>query len=183
MPFKFRSLEIPDVVVIEYISFPDHRGFFAEIYKRSDFLSNGIPYDYIQANMSYSRRGVIRGLHYQLKPAEQGKLVYVIQGRIYDVAVDIRKGSPHYGRYVAEEIYQGKAIWIPPGFAHGFQAIEDSIVVYMVTKEYSPQHERCIHWKDEELAIKWPLQEAIISEKDSRCPRLGEAETNFSYPL
>jgi len=133
--------------------------------------------------MSYSKRGVIRGLHYQLKPAEQGKLVYVIQGRIYDVAVDIRKGSPHYGRYVAEEIYQGKAIWIPPGFAHGFQAIEDSIVVYMVTKEYSPQHERCIHWRDEELAIKWPLQEAIISERDSRCPRLRDAEINFSYPL
>ncbi len=183
MPFKFRQLDIPDVVVIEYISFPDHRGFFAEIYKRSDFLSSGIPYDYVQVNMSYSRRGVIRGLHYQLKPAEQGKLVYVIQGRIYDVAVDIRRGSPYYGRYVAEEIYPGKAIWIPPGFAHGFQAIEDSIVVYMVTKEYSPQHERCTHWKDEELAIKWPLQEAITSEKDSRCPRLREAETNFSYPL
>ncbi|MEM4970749.1 MAG: dTDP-4-dehydrorhamnose 3,5-epimerase [Sulfolobales archaeon] len=183
MPFKFKTLEIPDIVVIEYISFPDHRGFFAEIYKRSDFLSNGIPYDYIQANMSFSRRSVIRGLHYQLKPAEQGKLVYVIQGRIYDVAVDIRKGSPYYGKHVAEEIYPGKAIWIPPGFAHGFQAIEDSIVVYMVTKEYSPSHERCIYYRDEDLAIKWPLQEAIVSEKDSKCPKFRYAETNFGYPI
>jgi dTDP-4-dehydrorhamnose 3,5-epimerase (EC 5.1.3.13) len=101
MPFKsFKKLEIPDVMLIEFIRFPDERGFFAELYKRTDFLANGVPYDFVQVNLSFSRKGVVRGLHYQLRPMEQGKLVYVISGRVYDVAVDIRKGSPWFGKYV-----------------------------------------------------------------------------------
>jgi len=101
MPFKsFRKLEVPDVIPVEFVRFPDERGFFAEPYKRTDFLTNDIPYDFVQFNLSFSRRGVVRGLHYQLKPMEQGKLVYVISGRVYDVAVDIRRGSPWYGRHV-----------------------------------------------------------------------------------
>ncbi len=183
MPFSFKPLEIPDVILVTYKSFPDERGFFAELYKRTDFLANSIAYDFVQVNMSFSRRGVLRGMHYQLKPAEQGKLVYVIQGRILDVALDIRRGSPHYGRHVSAEVGPGAAIWIPPGFAHGFQALEDTIVVYMVTKEYSPQHERCIAWDDPELGIEWPIRDPIVSEKDRKCPPLRQAESNFGYPV
>lgn len=180
MPFRFSRARIADVVLVEYTRFPDQRGFFSELYRASSFVPE-IPSSFVQVNASFSRRGVVRGLHYQLRPAEQGKLVFALSGRILDVALDIRRGSPHFGEHVAEEIAPGKAIWIPPGFAHGFQALEDSLVVYMVTKEYSPQHERCIAWNDPSTGIEWPLEEAIVSEKDSKCPRLGEAETNFTY--
>jgi len=157
--------------------------FFAELYKGTDFLSEGIPYDFVQVNLSYSRRGVVRGLHYQLRPAEQGKLVYVISGRVFDVAVDIRKGSPWFGRYVAATLEPGYALWIPPGFAHGFQALEDAYFLYLATKEYNPQCERCIRWDDPEIGIPWPIRDnVILSEKDKKCPPLREAETNFVYP-
>lgn len=186
MPFNyFKKLEIPDVILIEPKVFMDERGFFMELYKRTPFLSAGIPYDFVQVNLSKSKRGVVRGLHYQLKPMEQGKLVTVVQGRIFDVAVDIRRGSPWYGKYVAVELSMENhnLLWIPPGFAHGFQALEDNtIVLYLVTKEYSPEHERCIKWDDPEINIGWPLKkEAIVSEKDKKCPPLQEAETNFEY--
>lgn len=185
MPFKtFRRLSIPDVILIEYVKFPDVRGFFAELYRRTDFLANGVPYDFVQVNLSFSIKNVVRGLHYQLKPMEQGKLVYVISGKVYDVAIDIRRGSPWYGRYTSIVLEPGCALWIPPGFAHGFQALEETYFLYLVTKEYSPQHERCIYWNDPELKIEWPIKEnVVISEKDSRCPLLRSAETNFDYPL
>jgi dTDP-4-dehydrorhamnose 3,5-epimerase len=113
---------------------------------------------------------------------EQGKLVYVLSGRVYDVAVDIRIRSPWYGRYVGVFLEPGQALWIPPGFAHGFQALEDTYFLYLVTKEYSPQHERCIKWDDPEIKIEWPIKEnVILSEKDRRCPPLKEAEMNFEY--
>ena len=182
MPFKFRRLEIPDVVHVEYVRFPDQRGFFAELWKRTDFLASGVPYGFVQVNLSFSRRGVVRGLHYQLRPAEQGKLVYVVTGRVLDVAVDIRRGSPWYGRYVAVELAPGAALWVPPGFAHGFQALEDTYFLYLVTKEYSPQHERCIRWDDPQIAVQWPMKDnIIISDKDAKCPSLQQAETNFEY--
>ncbi len=187
MPFKrFERLEIPDVILVEPVVFPDERGFFAELYKRTPFLSEGIPYDFVQANISKSKKGVVRGLHYQLRPMEQGKLITVLRGRIIDVAVDIRRGSPWYGRHVAVELSEDnpRLLWIPPGFAHGFQALEDdTLLLYLVTKEYSPEHERCIRWDDPELGIQWPLPgSAILSEKDKKCPPLREAETNFHYP-
>jgi dTDP-4-dehydrorhamnose 3,5-epimerase len=183
MPFKsFKRLEIPGVILVEFTMFPDERGFFAELYKRTDFLTNDIPYDFVQVNLSFSRRGVVRGLHYQLKPMEQGKLVYVISGRVYDVAVDIRRGSPWYGRHIGVTLEPGYALWIPPGFAHGFQALEDTHLLYLVTKEYSPQHERCIKWDDPEIGVQWPVKEnAILSERDKKCPPLRKAETNFEY--
>ncbi len=186
MPFRrFTRLEIPDVILVEAVRFPDQRGFFQELYKRTDYLAAGIPFDFVQVNVSFSRRGVVRGLHYQLKPMEQGKLVAVLRGRIVDVAVDIRRGSPWYGRHVKVELSgdEPRLLWIPPGFAHGFQALEDSLVLYLVTKEYSPRHERCIRWDDPDLGIEWPLREGVVlSEKDKRCPPLREAETNFEYP-
>jgi dTDP-4-dehydrorhamnose 3,5-epimerase len=183
MPFElFKRLDISDVILIKFIKFHDERGFFAELYKRSDFLTNDIPYDFVQVNLSFSKRGVVRGLHYQLKPMEQGKLVYVISGSVYDVAVDIRRGSPWFGRYVGVSLEPGYALWIPPGFAHGFQALEDTYFLYLVTKEYSPQHERCIRWDDPQIGIQWLIKEGIIlSERDKRCPPLKEAETNFTF--
>jgi len=183
MPFNFKKMEIQDVVLITPKKFEDVRGFFSEIYKRTDFLSERVPYDFVQVNLSNSKRGVIRGLHYQMRPMEQGKLVTVMKGKIYDVAVDIRKGSPSYGKYVGVELNdQDRSLfWVPPGFAHGFQAIEDSLVVYFVTKEYSPPHERCINWLSEEISVGWPLKEAIVIEKDSKCPKLRDAENNFIY--
>lgn len=184
MPFEqFKRLEIPDVIYVKYKVFEDVRGFFAELYKRTDFLSEGIPYDFVQANLSYSRRGVVRGLHYQLRPFEQGKLVFVVSGRVFDVAVDIRKGSPWFGRYVGVTLEPGYALWVPPGFAHGFQALEDTYLLYLVTKEYSPQHERCIRWDDPDIRISWPMGDnVILSERDKKCPHLREVETNFEYP-
>ena len=184
MPFElFKRLEIPDIVLVKFTRFYDDRGFFAELYKRTDFLANGIPYDFVQVNLSSSRRGVVRGLHYQLRPAEQGKLVYVVAGRVYDVALDIRKGSPWFGRHVGVLLEPGYALWIPPGFAHGFQALEDTHFLYLVTKEYSPQNERCIKWDDPEIKVNWPVKEGVIvSERDKKCPPLREAETNFTYP-
>ncbi|WP_440060013.1 dTDP-4-dehydrorhamnose 3,5-epimerase [Thermogladius sp. 4427co] len=185
MPFKsFKRLEIPDVILVEYTIFPDQRGFFTELYKKTAFHAGGITYDFAQANLSFSRKNVVRGLHYQLKPAEQGKLVYVIDGRVYDVAVDIRRGSPWFGKYVGVVLEPGLALWIPPGFAHGFQALEDSYFLYLVTKEYSQQLERCILWDDPEIGINWPIREGVIlSERDKKCPRLREAEINFEYPV
>ncbi|MEB2835864.1 MAG: dTDP-4-dehydrorhamnose 3,5-epimerase [Desulfurococcales archaeon] len=187
MPFKeFKRLEIPDVILVEPVVFPDERGFFAELYKRTPFLSEGIPYDFVQVNISKSKKGVVRGLHYQLRPMEQGKLITVLRGRIVDVAVDIRRGSPWYGMHVAVELSEDnpRLLWVPPGFAHGFQALEDeTLLLYLVTKEYSPEHERCIRWDDPDLGIQWPLpRSAILSEKDKKCPPLREAETNFHYP-
>ncbi len=186
MPFRlFKRLEIPDVVVIEPVVFSDYRGYFKEIYKETDFSLNKIQYSFVQVNISKSRRGVIRGLHYQVPPAEQGKLVTVLRGKIYDVAVDIRKNSPWFGRYVAIELSEEnhRLVWIPPGFAHGFQALEDNtLVLYFVTKEYSPEHERCIKWNDPSIGIEWPLLgEAILSEKDRNCPLLENTETSFEY--
>jgi dTDP-4-dehydrorhamnose 3,5-epimerase len=127
-------------------------------------------------------RGVVRGLHYQLKPLEQGKLVYVVSGGVYDVAVDIRRGFPWFGKYVGVVLEPGNALWIPPGFAHGFQAVENTYLLYLVTKEYSPQHERCLKWDDPEIGVEWPMKEnVILSERDKKCPPLREAETNFEY--
>lgn len=185
MPFRrARGLGIPGLLLLEPVVYPDHRGFFAELFREGELSRAGVGARFVQANMSRSRRGVVRGLHYQLRPAEQGKLVTVVQGRVLDVAVDIRRGSPWYGEHEAVELSADPPtlLWIPPGFAHGFQALEDATVIYLVTKEYSPRHERCIAWDDPELGVEWPLKrEAILSEKDKKCPPLREAETNFQY--
>ena len=186
LPFEFERLEIPDIILIKPKKFIDPRGFLAELYKRTDYLSNSIPYDFVQMNISMSMKGVIRGLHYQVKPYEQGKLIIVLSGKIYDVAIDIRDNSPHYLKHVATELSSDELnlLWIPPGFAHGFQALENNtLVLYLLTKEYSPAHERCIKWNDPVLSIKWPIKEAIVSEKDQKCPEIstGGFKSNFKY--
>lgn len=178
MPFEFKESGIEGVLLVETRKFDDRRGYFMELFK--DGQMKGIP-KFIQGNMSFSMKGVIRGLHYQLIPFPQGKLVTVAKGSIFDVAVDIRKSSSTFGKFVKAKLEPGRMLWIPPGFAHGFQALEDSTVIYFITHSpYSPQHERCIKWDDEEIGIDWPLKDWILSDKDALCPKLSSAENNFT---
>lgn len=184
MPFRSRRLEIPDVILIEPVVFSDDRGSFAETYKASDFRSLGIPDSFVQDNHSLSKKGVLRGIHYQLNPKSQGKLVRVIRGSVYDVAVDMREGSPWYAAWVAAALSVDNAymLWIPPGFGHAFQALEDGTeVLYKTTEEYDPSLDRGILWCDGDLAIRWPLKAPLLSPKDAGLPLLREAENNFTY--
>ena len=184
MPFSFEKLDIPEVVRIKPRSFGDKRGFFAETYKRSEFCANGIPNMFVQDNYSYSERGVLRGLHYQKHPKPQGKLVMTLEGEIFDVAVDIRRGSPIYGKWAGIVLSAGDycSVYIPVGFAHGFYVLSDKArVVYKVTQEYSPECERGIIWNDPEIGIRWPGAAPHVSERDSRLPTLREADINFAY--
>ncbi len=183
MPFNAQRLDIPDVILIEPIVFRDERGFFIETYKKSDFKEIGINADFFQDNHSRSKKGVLRGLHYQLHPKAQGKLVRCIKGKIWDVAVDIRKGSPWFGKWVAVELSEENhlMLWIPPGFAHGFVALEDSEVLYKTTSEYASELDAGIRWNDPELSIAWPIDSPILSKKDAELPFLREAKNNFIY--
>ncbi len=179
--FRFHRLEIPDVVLVESRIHTDNRGYFMEIYRREEFERNGIPYEFVQDNVSFSRKGVLRGLHFQKPPGEQGKLIRVMKGRIRDVAVDLRKESPTFGKWVMMELREGdgRALWIPPGFAHGFYAEEDSIVLYKVTHYFVPELDAGIRWNDPDIGIDWGIDEPILSEKDRRLPLLSEIELPF----
>jgi dTDP-4-dehydrorhamnose 3,5-epimerase len=184
VPFAFRPLEIPDVVVVEAKAFPDARGFFAETYKASEFEAHGIPHRFVQDNLSHSVRGVLRGLHYQKDPAAQGKLVLAVRGEIFDVAVDLRRGSPTYGRWVAEVLSgeNHRMLWVPPGFAHGFLVLSDEAdVLYKVTAEYAPELDRGIRWDDPTIGVAWPIRTPILSPKDAAAPLLAEADCDFVY--
>lgn len=185
MPFEFQRFEILDVVLVTAKAFEDSRGFFMETYKRSEFVANGITESFVQDNYSHSTsRGVLRGLHYQKDPKAQGKLVYVVRGTIFDVAVDIRRGSPTYGKWVGAELSSEKRnmLWVPPGFAHGFCVLSDSAdVVYKCTEEYAPELDRCIRWDDPAIGVKWPIELPILSAKDGAAPFLREADINYVY--
>ena len=179
MPFEFEPLQIPEVILIKPKLFSDDRGFFLETYKRSDFERAGIGFDFIQDNHSGSKKGVLRGLHYQKRPAVQGKLVRCIRGIIFDVAVDIRIGSPTFGKWVGVYLSEENRhmLWIPPGFAHGFLVVSDyAEVIYKVShSEYSPTHDAGILWNDPDIGIEWPtnlVERVILSEKDAKLPRL-----------
>lgn len=183
MPFEFFSLEIPEVVLIKPKVFEDERGFFLECFKHSEFAHIGISFNFVQDNHSKSKKGVLRGLHYQLEPKAQGKLIRCINGRIWDVAVDIRKGSITFAKWVAVELSEENKnmLWIPPGFAHGFVAIEDSEIIYKCTAEYDSELDRGIVWNDLTIGIRWPVKEPLLSNKDKSLPTLQEAENNFYY--
>lgn len=161
--------EIPDVLLLEPRVFEDSRGRFLEVYQERKFAAAGIDARFVQDNLSESRRGVLRGLHYQVKQA-QGKLIYILQGEIFDVAVDLRNASPSFGKWVGVTLSSTKhrALWIPPGFAHGFYACSESAkVLYKVTDFYAPEHERTLLWNDPDVGIGWPVQgEPILSDKD-----------------
>jgi dTDP-4-dehydrorhamnose 3,5-epimerase len=182
VPFRFEKLEIPEVILVEAQKFGDDRGFFAETYKRSEFAAHGIPHAFVQDNLSHSARGVLRGLHYQKQPEAQGKLVTVLHGRIYDVAVDIRTGSPTYRQWVGTELSgeNCRMLYIPVGFAHGFCVLSETAdVVYKVTAEYARELDRGIIWNDPDIGIEWPVEDPLLSFKDARLPRLGAADNNF----
>jgi len=184
MPFVFKRLEIPDLILIEPKVFEDERGFFLEAYKYSDFQAFGISEHFLQDNHSRSAKGVLRGLHYQNPPKAQGKLIRVIAGEIFDVAVDIRKGSPTYGKWVGLILsaQNKKMLYVPPGFAHGFCVLSDvAEVLYKTTDEYSPKYEAGILWNDPDIGITWPIKDPILSEKDKRWLPLREAWNEFVY--
>ncbi len=186
MPFEFTNLEIPGLILVRPRIFADDRGFFLETYKHSEFAAAGIREHLVQDNYSRSTRGVLRGLHVQKSPKTQGKLIMCMQGRIFDVAVDIRAGSPHFGKWVGVELTRDNKhmLYVPPGFAHGFQVLsENADVMYKCTEEYSPSDDRGIIWNDPDIGIVWPLPDPILSGKDSKQPRLREADNNLIFPI
>ena len=169
---KSTPTEIPDVLILEPRLFTDSRGFFLESYNRRTFKElTGVEADFVQDNQSFSVRNVLRGLHYQIRQP-QAKLVQVLAGEIFDVVVDLRRGSRTFGKWTGIQLSGGthRMLWVPAGFAHGFLVCsEHAIVQYKVTDYYAPQHERTILWNDNDLAIRWPLEgEPVINEKDAR---------------
>jgi dTDP-4-dehydrorhamnose 3,5-epimerase len=165
--------KLEGVLVLEPRVFKDERGFFLESWNRNRFNEAvGREVEFLQDNHSHSVKGVLRGLHYQVDPMAQGKLITVMSGRIFDVAVDLRPGSPTRGQWVGEELCgdSRRLLWIPEGFAHGFLVLsEEADVIYKATNFYSPEHERCIRWDDEFLRVAWPLLGAlpVVSSKDA----------------
>jgi dTDP-4-dehydrorhamnose 3,5-epimerase len=180
------ATEIPEVKMIIPRIHRDHRGFFSETYNRADLAALGVDLEFIQDNHSLSvERGVVRGLHFQIPPFAQDKLVRVIRGSVFDVAADIRRGSPTYGKHVARVISAAdwKQFLVPVGFAHGFCTLEaNTEVIYKVTNYYSPEHDRGVLWNDPDLGIAWPITEAeaILSEKDRELPRFCELPAYFN---
>ena len=184
MPFQFERLEIPDVILITAKHFVDDRGFFLETYKQAEFAENGIPWTFVQDNRSHSVGGVLRGLHYQMHPKAQGKLVMALTGEVFDVAVDIRQGSPTYGRWVGTTLSADRfnMLYVPAGFAHGFCVLsERADFIYKVTDVYAGDLERGIRWDDPQIGIDWPVAEPILSARDAELPLLGDAENNFWF--
>jgi dTDP-4-dehydrorhamnose 3,5-epimerase len=181
---EFFPTEIPDVIVLKPRVFEDERGYFFESYNAELFSQLGIHHDFLQDNQSLSAKGVIRGLHFQRPPFEQGKLVRVISGSVFDVAVDLRLGSPWFGRWVGRELSSENKLmmWIPPGFAHGFVSREEgSIFQYKCTNVYMREAEVSIRWDDKELAIDWACDHPIVSAKDASQPFFGEIRSPFVY--
>ena len=169
MSFNFKKLNIPDVLLIEPKSFNDDRGYFFENYNESDFNENGIKTKFIQDNFSYSKKNVLRGLHFQKNPKAQVKLVSVLKGEIFDVAVDLRKNSSTYMKWTSEILSEKnhRSLYIPEGFAHGFYVLSDTAyVLYKVSSNYYPEFDSGIIWNDAELNISWPTSDPILSIKD-----------------
>lgn len=176
MAFSFKRMDIPEVVLVEPVTYDDKRGSFAETYKLSDFSQFGIDKQFVQVNHSGSKKNVLRGLHYQLNPMSQGKLVQTVVGKIFDVAVDIRKNSPYYKKWVSANLSSEnkRMLYIPEGFAHGFCVLSDNAeVIYYCTREYSPEFDSGIIWNDSSVNIEWPIKNPILSEKDSQLSMLA----------
>ena len=184
MSFRFKPFDaLPDVMVIEPRVYSDERGWFVETFKRSEFQAHGIISDFRQDNHSRSTsKGILRGLHFQKQPAAQGKLVRCVVGEIFDVAVDIRKGSQTYAKWVSKILSAENhaMMWIPLGFAHGMLTTSDiTEVAYKVTCEYSPTYDRSIRWNDSTIGIRWPIANPILSKKDAEAPLLKDVDNDF----
>jgi dTDP-4-dehydrorhamnose 3,5-epimerase len=180
---KVIETPLAGLLIIEPKIFGDERGFFLETWSRKRYQEIGIDVDFVQDNLSFSRHGVLRGLHFQ-NPQAQGKLVYVLQGEVFDVAVDIRKGSPTFGRWhgIVLSGENKRQFWVPPGFAHGFCVTSESaLFTYKCTELYAPAHERSILWNDPTLAIDWPVTEPQVSDKDRLAPLLADLDPAHLY--
>jgi len=181
MRFTAKPYQLAGLLLIEGRSFPDGRGFFMESFRVDEFKALGLP-PFVQDNLSRSAQAVVRGLHYQKPPRPVGKLVRCVRGRIFDVAVDIRRGSTTFGKWAAVELTDegNRLFWIPPGFAHGFCALSETAdVAYKVTDYWAPEVDAGIRWDDPALAIAWPDRRAQVSPKDARLPLLAQAEPAF----
>jgi dTDP-4-dehydrorhamnose 3,5-epimerase len=182
---NIRATSHPDVLRVQPKILGDDRGWFAEAFNKETFGAAGLPSEFVQDNQSFSRRGILRGLHYQLS-RPQGKLVRVLTGHIWDVAVDIRPGSPYFGKWTATDLTQDvlEYLWIPEGFAHGFLVLSETAnVMYKTTNLYYPPGERALRWDDPELAIEWPLDGITpsLSRKDENAALLKDAELPEAY--
>lgn len=177
MPFTFTNLPIKGIILVEPRVFPDERGFFLESYKESEFVRGGISCRFMQDNHSLSRRNVIRGLHFQKAPRAQGKLVRVIRGSVWDVAVDLRKDSPTYMKWLSVELsdVNNKMLFIPAGFAHGFLALADDVhLQYKCTEEYDAALDSGVRWDDPDIGVAWPVKDPVVSPKDRELPFLKD---------
>lgn len=179
---KFVPTDLPDVIRIEPTVHGDERGFFMETWHTRRFHEAGIDGEFVQDNVSQSSKGTLRGLHYQIEHS-QGKLVRVVQGEVFDLAVDLRKSSPHYGQWVGEVLSAENKhqLWVPPGYGHGFLVLSDTAEFeYKCTEYYAPEFERAIRWDDPDLGIEWPLldgKQPMLSSKDAGAPFFRDAET------
>ena len=176
MPFTFEHTDVEGVILIDPKIFPDERGFFMESYKRSAFEAIGLTQPFVQENQSKSTYGTLRGLHYQRAPKAQGKLVRVVSGEIFDVAVDIRKDSPTFGKWFGANVSSSnrRLIYVPPWCAHGFCVLSpEAEVLYKTTEEYAPAFEDGLKWDDAALGIRWPISNPIVSDRDRRWPTLA----------
>jgi dTDP-4-dehydrorhamnose 3,5-epimerase len=184
MAFTFERQSIPEVILVKPQVRGDERGFFKEHYKHSEFMAGGIPDLFMQDNHSRSAKNILRGLHYQKLPKPQAKLVSVIRGKVLDVAVDIRQGSPTFGKHVATELSDENhhQLYVPIGFAHGFVVLsENADLFYKVTGEYSLEHDRGVLWNDPAIGIDWGITEPLLSGKDQVQSLLANADNNFVY--
>ena len=179
MKFKFTKLAIPDVILIEPEAAGDARGFFSEVFRANVFAEAAVAGPFVQENHSRSAKGVLRGLHFQRPPKPLGKLIRCIRGEIFDVAVDVRKGSPTFGKFVAERLSEEnrRMLYVPEGFAHGFQVLSDTAdAVYKQTGYWAPECEGGLAWNDPDVAIPWPLAQPTIHPRDAAWPALKALE-------
>ncbi len=184
MSVKLTETEIPSVLVVETGIARDERGFFTEIYSEKVWEEVGFKESFVQDNLSMSAKGTLRGMHYQLDPYGMGKLVRVVCGSVFDVAVDLRSGSPTFGKWVGRTLTaeNGLAMWVPIGFAHGFIALEeDALVLYKCTGLHTPDAERSLSYEDPEVGIEWPIEPTIVARRDAEAPGLRDAEYNFVF--
>lgn len=177
MPFEFKKTFIEGLVIVQPQIFGDDRGYFLESFKKEDYQKSGIPSEFVQENQSKSMKGVLRGLHFQNDPMAQGKLVSVVVGKVWDVAVDLRENSPTFLKWFGIELSgeNHTQLFIPPGFGHGFVTLENNTYFqYKCTNYYSPEHDAGIKWDDPDVKVNWPIKDVLVSEKDQNLPFLSE---------
>jgi dTDP-4-dehydrorhamnose 3,5-epimerase len=184
MPFQFERLSIPGMMRIRTKTFGDNRGCFMELYKSSEFKAAGLTENFVQDNYSISAKGILRGLHFQRNPKAQGKLVMPLEGMIYDVCVDLRVGSPTYRKWIGLTLSseQPELLYLPVGCAHGFVVLsERALFLYKVTDEFSLENDGGIIYNDPDLGVEWPVENPVVSDKDTRLPRLADIDPGFRF--